>query len=204
MFRLGWQAYRAHFGDAVSVVKVRRALVLGAVSTVVAAAVMTGLDLAFEWTGPGAGRATLAVALLSLGVGLVAVTCHPIGRPLDPAATINGRQVRPDTARTVRGSVQRYLVRTMPAMRPDDRGAVLTDTLLYRRGVIKDVTQWTPLVAGGLLASLAALLLGTFSEVVPLWFVLYASNIVTWLHRLGRAERARTVAETLAPAREPA
>ncbi|MFJ3380067.1 hypothetical protein ACIPJ2_06635 [Curtobacterium sp. NPDC090217] len=204
MFRLGWQAYRTHFGDGVSVVKVRRALVFGAVVTVVAAAVMTGLDLAFDWTGPGAGRAILAVALLSLGVGLVAIACCPIGRPLDPAATINGRQVRPDTARTVRGSVQRYLVRTMPAMRPEDRHAVLTDTLLYRRGVIKDVTQWSPLVVGGLLASLAALLLGTFSQVVPLWFVLYAGNIAVWLHRLGRAERARAVAETLAPASEPA
>lgn len=204
MFRLGWQAYRAHFGDAVSVVKVRRALVLGAVATLFAAVVMTGLDLAFDWTGPGVGRATLAVALLSLGVGLVAVACCPIGWPLDPAATINGRQVRPDTARTVRGSVQRYLVRTMPAMRPEDREAVLTDTPLYRRSVIKDVTQWTPLVVGGLLASLAALLLGTFSEVIPVWFVLYAGNIAAWLHRLGRAERARAVAETLAPVREPA
>lgn len=198
MFRLGWRAFRTHFGDAVSVVKFRRALVVGAMLAVVAAAVMTGLDIAFDWTGPGAGRGTLAVALLSLGVGLVAVACCPMSRPLDPAATINGRQVRPDTARTVRGSVQRYLARRMPEIRPGDREAVLTDTLLYRRGVIRDITRWSPLVLGGLLASLAALLLGTFWEWAPVWFVIYAGNIGGWLHGLGRAERARAAARQTA------
>lgn len=198
MLRLGWQVYRAHVTDVVSVTRARRAVLIAAIAALVAAAAMAALDLAFLWAGPGTARAATAITLLSLGVGLVAFGCCPLARPVEPAATINGRQVRPDTARTVRASVQQYLDRRMPEIRPEHREAVLTDTLLYRRGLIRDATRGTPPLVGGLLAGLAAVLLGA-SGVVPLWPVIYVGYAVTTLQRLGRAERARRAAESTRP-----
>lgn len=202
VFRLGWRAYRAHLGDAVSAPRARRAVWIAVAATVVAVVLMATLEVTVHWTGTDPARATLAVALLSLGVGLVTFTCCPIARPVDPAATINGRQVRPDTARSVRTSVQPYLARRMPDIRPEDRDAVRTDTVLYRRGLIADLTKWTPLVVGGCLAALAAFVLGHFATFIPVWFVVYGANVLAWLHRLGRAERARVAAESLAPTPE--
>lgn len=197
MFRLGWETYRQVVGEVVSPTRARRALVIALVCTVIAAVGMAALDIAVHWTRPGSLGATVIV-LLSLGVGSVAFACCPVAVPIEPRATINGRQVRPDTARTVRWSVQRYLGARPPAIAPEDREAVLVDTTLFRRGVTLDLTRGTALITGGILATIGGASVG-FTHLWPVFMLVYAGNLPSALLRLGRAERARRAAEALTP-----
>ncbi|MCJ1714164.1 hypothetical protein [Curtobacterium sp. VKM Ac-2922] len=196
MLRLGWQTYWQQVGDAVSPARVRRAFGVALAAMAVAAAGMTVFELGRHWTGLRPGGATVIVLLLALGVGLVAFACCPLSGRSEPVATINGRQVRPDTARTVRSSIQRYLAVRPPAIAPEDREAVLIDTALYRRGVIVDLTRGTALVAGGVLAAISFAVVGS-AHVWPVLMLVYAGNLPSMLTRLGRAERARREAASL-------
>jgi uncharacterized membrane protein YfcA len=75
---------------------------------------------------------------------------------------------------------------------------VLVDTALYRRGVVVDLTRGTPLLLGGLCAGVVGMAQGVPTPFVFLMLV-YCGNLVAFLQRLGRAERARRAAETLWP-----
>lgn len=198
MFRLGWETYRQVVHEVVSPARARRAFGIAVVCTVLAAVVMTALEAAVHWTGHDAPGAAVVIALLSLGVGSVAFACCRLTAPVAPNATINGREVRPDTARSLRWSVQRYVGARPPAIAPEDREAVLVDTALFRRGVTLDLTRGTALIGGGLLAATGLTVVGA----PPLWLgfvVIYGANLPATLLRLGRAERARRAAEALAP-----
>lgn len=198
MFRLGWETYRQVVREVVSPARARRAFGIAVVCTVLAAVAMTALEAAVHWTGHDAPGAAVVIALLSLGVGSVAFACCPVAAPIEPRATINGRQVRPDTARTVRWSVQRYLGARPPAIAPEDRDAVLVDTTLFRRGVTLDLTRGTALITGGILATIGGASVG-FTHLWPVFMLAYAGNLPSALLRLGRAERARRAAEALTP-----
>ena len=197
MFRLGWQVFRAQFADAVSVDRFRRALRIGVLAAVVAAVVMVVTEASFHWASTSTGLTATVIVLLSVATGLLALACCPFAQPLDPAATINGRQVRPDTARTVRTSVRPYLRRKPPAVRPEDREAVLVDTALLRRGLVLDLTRWAPLLGAGLLAAVAAWTAGAVPAYILLYFVLWSVGMLDRLRELGRAERARRAAGAL-------
>ncbi|MCY1694147.1 hypothetical protein [Curtobacterium sp. SL109] len=199
MFRLGWQVFRAQFADAVSVDRFRRALRIGVLAAVVAAVVMVATEAAFQWASTSTGVTVVVIVLLAIATGLLALGCCPVAWPLDPAATINGRQVRPDTARTVRTSVKPYLRRKPPAVRPEDREAVLVDTALLRRGLVLDLTRWAPLLLAGLLAAVAAWTAGALPAYVLLYFVLWSVGVLDRVRELGRAERARRAAAALPP-----
>lgn len=198
MLRLGWQTWRRTAGEVLAPARLRRALVVSVLAVVVAAAGVTALEVSRHWTGRGVLGSAVVIALLSLGIGLVVSACFPLARPVDPVTTINGRQVRPDTARTVRTSVRKYLTRRPPPIDPDDRQAVLTDTRLFRRGVTVDLTRASALVAGGILASIAGAMVG-FTHLWPAFMAVYAANLPSALVQLGRAERAHRAAEALTP-----
>lgn len=193
MLRLGWQTFWRHVGDVVAPERLRRAVVVAVLATVLAAAGLTALEVATHWAG-----SVVVVALFTVAVGLAAFACCPLSRPVEPRATINGRQVRADTARTVRWSVQPYLGRRPPMMDQDDREAVLTDTALLRRGVTLDIVRGTTALAAGFLAGTAGAVMGA-THLWPVLLVVYAANLPGALLKLGRAERARRTAESLAP-----
>ncbi|OII38149.1 hypothetical protein BIU98_14840 [Curtobacterium sp. MMLR14_010] len=199
MFRLGWQVFRAQFADAVSVDRFRRALRIGVLAAVVAAVVMVVTEASSHWASTSTGLTVVVIVLLSVATGLLALACCPFAQPLDPAATINGRQVRPDTARTVRTSVKPYLQRKPPAVDPEDREAVLVDTALLRRGLVLDLTRWGPCLGAGLLAAVAAWTAGAIPAYILLYFVPWSVGMLDRVRELGRAERARRAAAALPP-----
>jgi hypothetical protein len=199
VFRLGWQVFRAQFADAVSLDRFRRALRIGVVAAVVAAVVMVSTEAAFRWAPTSTGLTVVVIVLLAIATGLLALGCCPVARPLDPAATINGRQVRPDTARTVRTSVKPYLRRKPQPVRPEDREAVLIDTALLRRGLVLDLTRHVPLIGAGLLAAVAGRVVEVAPVFAPVLFALYLVGLTDSVRELGRAERARRAAAALPP-----
>lgn len=203
MFRLGWQVFRAQFADAVSLDRFRRALRIGMLAAVVAAVVMVWTEAAFQWASTSTGVTVVVIVLLAVATGLLVLGCCPVARPLDPAATINGRQVRPDTARTVRAAVKPYLRRRAPAVRPEDREAILVDTALLRRGLVLDLTRLAPLPAAGSLAAVAGWTSGVIPAYMLVYFVLWSVATVGRLDELGRAERAHRAAAALPPTDAP-
>jgi len=203
VFRLGWQVFRAHVADAVSVDRFRRAIRIGVLAAVVAAVVMVATEAAFRWASTSTGLTVVVIVLLAVATGLLALSCSPIARPLDPAATINGRQVRPDTARTVRAAVKPYLRGKAPAVRPEDREAVLVDTALLRRGIVLDLSRWAPLLVAGLLAAVAGWTAGALPAYMLVYFALWSVATLDRVRELGRAERARRAAAALPPTDAP-
>ncbi|PZE86296.1 hypothetical protein [Curtobacterium sp. MCBD17_032] len=200
MFRLGWQVLRARFRDDVSPVRLRRAMTWGLAVGVVAAVVL-GLSAAHTgWAGAGTVRSTVVVVSSALAAALLTVSCFPVKQTADPPATINGRQVRPDTMRLARVSVQRYLRRRMPEVLPEDRDAVLQDTTLLRRTLVVDVVRATPGLIGLALLALTALAVTDGRGLSFIVVAGYTSLVPSFVVRLGRAERAHRAAAALPPA----
>ncbi|WIB36535.1 hypothetical protein [Curtobacterium sp. MCJR17_043] len=123
----------------------------------------------------------------------------PVRRRDEPPATINGYQVRPDTMRIARHSVQRYLGRRMPDIEADDRAAVLNDTALVRRTLVVDVMRAAPGLLGFALIGVVALLLGGRHGLGFLAVFGYLGLVPDRILRLGRAERAHRAAAALPP-----
>jgi ABC-type sulfate transport system permease component len=111
VFGLGWQVLWERIGDVVDPLRVRRAIRISVVAAVLALIAAVVVQVRFAWAGTSVLEAVVTIALTTAGVGLVCLSCFPTARPVDPAATINGRQVRPDTLMAVRWSVQPYLDR---------------------------------------------------------------------------------------------
>jgi hypothetical protein len=197
VFPLGWQVFRAHVADVVSVDRFRRALRIGVLAAVVAAVAMVVTEVTLHWASTSTGLTVTVIVLLTVATGLLALGCSPLARPLDPAATINGRQVRPDTARSVRASVKPYLRWRPPAVRPEDREAILVDTALLRRGLVLDLTRQAPLLGAGFLAAVAGWTAGVIPAFMLGYFALWSIGVSDRLRELGRAERARRAAAAL-------
>lgn len=199
MFRLGWQVLRARFREDVSLERFRRAVTFGLVVGVVAGVVLGVTAAQTGWAGAGTARSTVVVVSTALAAGLLTMSCFPVKQTADPPATINGRQVRPDTMRLARDSVQRYLRRRMPQVLPEDRDAVLQDTALMRRTLVVDVVRASPGLIGVALLAITALVV---SDGRGLSFIIvagYTSLMPTYVTRLGRAERAHRAATALPP-----
>lgn len=199
MFRLGWQVLWERIGDVVDSAGVRRAIRISVVAAVFALIAAVVLQVRFAWAGTSVLGAVAALALVALGFGLLLFSCFPTARPVDPAATINGRQVRPDTLMAVRWSVQPYLDRRPRPVAPDDRAAVLNDVPLLQRGLIRRLSRFGPTIVGLALLCLGAIVAGGFHSVVFLWPVLYVGMIPDMVVRLGRSERARLAALATTP-----
>jgi hypothetical protein len=199
VYRLGWQVFRARFRQDVSVDRFRHALVVGAVVAVGIGVLLAVTDARTGWIGVGPGLSLLVVVLGALAAGLVTVSCFPLRRRDEPPATINGYQVRPDTMRIARDSVQRYLGRRMPDIRPDDREAVLNDTALVRRTLVVDVMRAAPGLLGFALIGAVALLLGGRHGLGFVMAFAYLGLVPDRILRLGRAERAHRAAAALPP-----
>ncbi|WP_420363723.1 hypothetical protein AABM26_05190 [Curtobacterium aetherium] len=199
MYRLGWQVFRARFRQDVSVRRLRRAVLIGFV-VAVAVGVLLGVTEAWSgWMGAPAGRASAAVVLGALAAGLVVVSCFPVRHRDEPPATINGYQVRPDTMHIARDSVQRYLGRRMPEVRPEDRDVVLDDTALVRRTLVVDVARAAPGLVGLAFLGVAVLLLGGRHGLGFIVAIGYLGLLPDRVLRLGRAERAHRAAAALPP-----
>jgi hypothetical protein len=203
VFRLGWQVFRARFGEDVSPNRFRRAVSVGVVVALVAALVFGITAATTGWTGAGPVRATIVVVLASLAAGLVTVACFPLAQADDPLATIDGEQVRPETMRLARDSVQRYLVRRPPEMRPEDRAAVLHDTALVRRTLVVDFARAAAVLIGCSLAGVALLTTGDRHTVGFTMTILFLWTLLPGLLQLGRTERAHRTAAALAPHETP-
>jgi hypothetical protein len=199
VYRLGWQVFRARFRQDVSVDRLRRALVVGVVVAVGIGVILAVTDARTGWIRAGPGLSLLVVVLGALAAGLITVSCFPLRRVDEPPATINGYQVRPDTMRIARDSVQRYLGRQMPDIRPDDREAVLSDTALVRRTLVVDVVRAAPGLLGFALVGAVALLLGGRHGLGFLAAFGYLGLVPDRILRLGRAERAHRAAAALPP-----
>ncbi|MDN3478883.1 hypothetical protein [Curtobacterium sp. APC 4022] len=199
MIRLGWQVFRARFGEDVSPKRFRRAVTGGVVVGPLAALVLGLTVVNTGWTGTGPVRATIVVVLTSLAAGLVTVGCFPLAQTHEPPATIDGERVRPETTRLARASVQRYLVPQPPEMRPEDRADVLHDTALVRRTLVVDVARAAAVLIG---CSLAGIALLTTSDRATVGFTM--TLLVVWtlpstFLQLGRTERAHRAAAALPP-----
>ncbi|PYY48066.1 hypothetical protein [Curtobacterium sp. MCBD17_023] len=199
MYRLGWQVFRTQFRQDVSVDRLRRALVVGGVVAVGIGVLLAVTDAGTGWMDVGPGLSPLVVVLGALAAGLITVSCFPVRRRDEPPATINGYQVRPDTMRIARHSVQRYLGRRMPDIEADDRAAVLNDTALVRRTLVVDVMRAAPGLLGFALIGVVALLLGGRHGLGFLAVFGYLGLVPDRILRLGRAERAHRAAAALPP-----
>jgi hypothetical protein len=199
VFRLGWQVLWERMGDVVDPARVRRAIRVSVVAAVAALIVAVILQVRLTWAGTSVLGAVAALALVTLGFGLLLFSCFPTARHVDPAATINGRQVRPDAQLAVRWSVQPYLDRRARPVTPDDRAAVLNDVPLLQRGLIRRLSRLGPTMIGLALVVLGASVAMGFHSVLPLWMVLYVVLLPEMVVRLGRSERARLAALATAP-----
>jgi len=204
VFRLGWQVFRARFGEDVSPKRFRRAVIGGVVVGLLAALVLGLTVVNTGWTGTGPVRATIVVVLTSLAAGLITIGCFPLAQTHEPLATIDGETVRPETMRLARDSVQRYLVPQPPEMRPEDRADVLHDTALVRRTLVVDVARAAAVLIG---CSLAGIALLTTSERATVGFTM--TLLVVWtlpatFLQLGRTERAHRAAAASPPSETPA
>lgn len=204
MFALGWRIFFRHVDDVLEPRRVRRAAAWSGAAAVVALVGMLVLEARLGWTMQPPLRSVAAIVLLAAGVGLLTFACFPTRRPPDPSATINGRQVRASWQNSVRWSVQPYLLRRPRPVRPEDREAVRTDTVLLRRGLIGTLARVTPLVAAGVAGVLAAFVLEAASWFHLLWMSVYALVLPEYVVRLGRSERARVDAEAAEPLEVPA
>ena len=74
MFRLGWQVFRTHVADAVSVDRFRRAIRIGLLAAVVAAVVMVATEAAFQWSSTSTGLTVVVIVLLAVATGLLALS----------------------------------------------------------------------------------------------------------------------------------
>jgi hypothetical protein len=199
VFILGWRVLLARIGTVVDAARVHRAAWIAVACSVVVLVGAVALQLAFGWAGTGPARPVVVIALVSLGLGSIVFSCFPTDRPLDPAATINGRQVRPDWQMSVRGSVQPYLGRQQRPVAPEDREAVLTDVRLLQRGLIRRLTRLTPLLGGIALLGVAAFVGSDLRPIGLLWAALYVCALPELVVRLGRSERARLAALSADP-----
>lgn len=197
--RLGWQVFRARFRQDVSVPLLRRALLIGAAVTFAVGLLLGVTEAASAWMDPGPWLSVLAVVLGALGAGLATVSAFPIRLVAEPPATINGYQVRPDTMRIARQSVQRYLGRRMPDIDPADREAVLNDTALIRRTLVVDVVRVAPGVLGLAFLGVTAGVLSDWRFVAFIVTLGYLGLVPDRLRTLGRAERAHRAAAALPP-----
>lgn len=195
MFALGWRIFFRHVDDVLDPRRVRRAAAWSGAAAVVALVGMLVLEARLGWTAQPPLRSVAAIVLLAAGVGLLTFACFPTRRPPDPSATINGRQVRASWQNSVRTSVQPYLLRRPRPVRPEDREAVRTDTVLLRRGLIGTLARVTPVSLAGIAAVAGGLLLG-FDHVLPFaWILLSPMSLVEHVVRLGRSERARVATD---------
>jgi hypothetical protein len=201
--RLGWQVLRARFRQDVSVPLLRRALRIGAVVAVAVGLLLGVTEATSGWMDVGPWLSVLAVVLGALGAGLVTVSAFPVRLGAEPPATINGYQVRPDTMRIARQSVQRYLGRRMPAVEPVDREAVLNDTALIRRTVVVDVVRIAPGVLGLAFLGVTVGMLSDWRFVAFIVTLGYLGLVPDRLRSLGRAERAHRAAVALPPVAAP-
>ncbi|MBT2502728.1 hypothetical protein [Curtobacterium sp. ISL-83] len=197
VIRLGWGVFRAQVWQVVDRRRVRGSGLVAAVVAVIVVAGLTALQLTVGWTGAGPVRTVIAIALLGLASALLVVGCWRTALPVDPAATINGRTVRPDWQLAVRWSVQPYLARTMPPINPDDRAAILADTPLLQRGLVRRLVRAAPLFGALGLAGAAVVTAGVVTGFAVPWAFLYLVTLPDMLVRLGRAERARLAALAL-------
>lgn len=199
MFRLGWQVFRARFGEDVSPKRFRRAVTAGVIVGLLAALVLGLTAVNTGWIDSGPVRATIVVALAALAAGLVTVGCFPLAQTQEPLATIDGETVRPETMRLARDSVQRYLVRQPPEMRPEDRADVLHDTALVRRTLVVDVARAAAVLIGCSLAGIALLTTGERATVGFTMTLLVAWTLPSTFRQLGRTERAHRAAAASPP-----
>ncbi|GGL04768.1 hypothetical protein JOE58_003137 [Curtobacterium luteum] len=197
MFRLGCSVLRRHAGDVFDPARVRRAVGIAAAAVVISVVAMVGLEARLGWTHTGPVRSVVAIALLALGVGLFVLGCVPARRPLDPAATINGRQVRIDWRLAARPATKRYFGWRAVPVDPSDRDAVLADAVLLRRGLTGLIGRAAPLL-GALAFAVVGFRSAGFEYWLPVfWVVLYGCSLVGYVADLGRTERARLAARAL-------
>ncbi|MBA8989790.1 hypothetical protein FHW23_001022 [Curtobacterium pusillum] len=194
MFKLGWQVFRTRFDDAIDRRRFRRAAWISAAAATLVLIGLVVLQVVFGWAGDTAVRPTLAVVLVSGAAGLLVFACFPKATSPDPAATINGRPVRPDERLAAREPVQPYFgVRPRP-VESVDREAVLTDVPLVQRALIRRMTRFGPLALGVALLGVTAVIVGGWHILSTAWTVVYVFALPGMVRLLGRTERARLAA----------
>lgn len=145
MFRLGLQVLRTRWDDAIDAVRFRRALVVAVSVAVLLTVVLIVLQLTTQRLGSETAQAAAVALSCAVAGGSLVAACMPWASRVDPAATINGRAVRPDAQAIARGSVQLYVQRRPRPVRPEDREAVLNDVPLLHRGLIRRCVRMTAL-----------------------------------------------------------
>jgi hypothetical protein len=190
--------FRTRSGDALDSARVRRAAWISTLAAVVVLAGLVVLQLAFGWAGDTAVRPVVVVVLVAAGLGLVLFACFPTASLPDPAATINGRQVRPDERLAARGSVQQYLQRRQRPVPSADREAVLTDVPLVQRALMRRVARLGPLGMGVVLLGVAGALAGA-NVLSFAGFIAYVLIVPGMISSIGVAERARLAALAAPP-----
>lgn len=198
MFKLGWQVLRARRYDALDPARLRRAAWVAAGSAAVVLVALVVLQLAVRWAGDGAVLPIAVVVLCGAAAGLLVFACFPTASTPEPAATINGRQVRPGEQRAARPSVQKYLPWRERPVTSVDRAAVLADVPLVQRALIRRVARLGPLTVGAALLVLAGAVAG--APVLSFaWMVVYVFVPPSMVSTIGRAERARVAAVAVPP-----
>lgn len=191
MFRLGWRVFRERLPTVRDACKVRRARWIALGVALLVGAVGVWRQTATGWAGSGVVGSTVAIVLLAVAAGLAAAACCPTASEPGPAATINGRQIRPDAQMWVRKTVGPYLRRRPREVLPEHAEAVRNDVELLQRGLTRQLARWATAV-GALLCFVTAMVAVTgFPGYAIAWAGLYGVVLVERVVELGRSERAR-------------
>lgn len=191
--------FRARLGEVHDRAKVRRAARIALCAALLVAVGLGWLQVALDWTGVGSVRTVVVITLAAIGTGCVVFACCPIASRPDPAATINGRQIRPDTRMAVRQSVSPYLLRRAREVRPEDAEAVRNDVTLLQRGLTRRLVRTGSATAGLACGGLSVVLIGSTNWFIALWPFLYGIALPELVVELGRSERARRSALAVEP-----
>ncbi|PCN47091.1 hypothetical protein Csp2054_13995 [Curtobacterium sp. 'Ferrero'] len=191
MFRLGWRVFRERLPTVRDARRVHRARWIALGVALLVGAVAVWRQAMSEWAGTGAVGSTVAIVLLAVAAGLAAAACCPTASEPAPAATINGRQIRPDAQMWVRKSVGPYLQRRPREVLPEHAEAVRNDVELLQRGYTRQLVRWATAV-GALLCFVTTMVVVTgFPGYAIAWAALYGAMLIERIIELGRSERAR-------------
>ncbi|WFR68157.1 hypothetical protein P9139_07555 [Curtobacterium flaccumfaciens] len=210
MFSIGWRVYRERLPGLVGQHRLRRAVLVGVIVTVIVfAALLAGGTLLGRLDGSVPVLAGVVVALfLAAGVGCVGAALTPIGPrgwEIPPVPGIGWR---------TQEAVARYYRRNSPPIDPRHRDAVL-DRVPETRDMLVRSTFRSLFLLGGLLGISAGTLVFDFASaagsspvvlfpgvwVFPL--LINGGTGIVGLRTLGRQEQLRAEAEVLPPVPPP-
>jgi hypothetical protein len=201
MFSLGWRAFRDRVGRYVPLHRRRRAARIGALVAALALATFVVLGSVAPWPDLGEPATWVGIVLLAIAVGLVGVAAVPVR----PRSADGSRVDRSGSLLPAPDEIERYFrTRAAPTIAVRDRDQVLRQADAVSIAIVPELWRSLVLIAASVVAFGAVVVLELPGRVV-LWVAVFsAAWSIAGARRLGRVERARSLAESLpSPEVEP-